>query len=84
MFFSQKQKTFSQFFSSYLKSSVNFEDFQKKMTLISYVFPKLRTPINMVRSMPKKSRFRGSVGKGHGKSAQTLFKFEGQFLYHIY
>ena len=27
---SQKQKTFSQFFCAFLKSSLNFEDFQKK------------------------------------------------------
>ena len=27
---SQKQKTFSQFFSSFLKSALNFEHFQKK------------------------------------------------------
>ena len=47
------------------------------MTLIADVFPKLRTPKNMNRSMPKKSRFRGSDKKQHGKRAQTLFKFEG-------
>ena len=54
------------------------------MILIADVFPKLRSPKNMVRSMPKKSRFRGSVEKSHGKCAQTLFKFEGVLLYHIY
>ena len=53
------------------------------MTLIADVFPKLRTPKNMVRSMPKKSCFMRSVEKLHGKSSQTLFKFEGQLLYHI-
>ena len=37
---SQKQKTFSQFFSAFLKSTLNFEYFQKKMTLIADVFPK--------------------------------------------
>ena len=54
------------------------------MTLIADVFLKLRTPKNMVRSMPKKSHFRGSVEKKHGKCAQTLFKFEVQLIYHIY
>ena len=53
MLLSRKQKTFSQFFSSFLKSSFNLEHFQKKMTLIADVFPKLRTPKNMVRTMPK-------------------------------
>ena len=33
------------------------------MTLIADVFPKFFTPKNMVRSMPKKSRLRGSVEK---------------------
>ena len=54
------------------------------MILIPEVFPKLRTPKNMVTSMPKKSRFKGSFGKQHGKRAQTLLKFAWQHLYHIY
>ena len=53
------------------------------MTLIAEVFPKLRTPKNIVRSMPKNSRFRGSVQKQDGKCAQSIFKIEGQLLYHI-
>ena len=39
------------------------------MTLKADVYPKLGTPKNIVGSMPKKSRFRGSVEKQHGKSA---------------
>ena len=43
--FSQKQETFSEFFSAFSKSSLNLEHFQKtKMSLIADVFPKLRTP----------------------------------------
>ena len=38
---SQKQKTFSQFFSAFLKSTLNFEHIQKKIKLIADVFPKL-------------------------------------------
>ena len=53
------------------------------MTLIADVYPKLRTPKNIIRSMPKKSRFRASVEKQHAKWPQTFFKFEGQPLYHI-
>ena len=41
---SQKQKTFSQFFVAFLKSTINFKYFEKNMTLIDFVFPKLRTP----------------------------------------
>ena len=54
------------------------------MTLIADLFPKLRTPKNMVTSMSKKSRFKRSCGKQHGKRAQTLLKFAWQHLYHIY
>ena len=45
---SQKQYKFSQFLSGFLKSTSNFEHFQKKMTLIPDEFPKLRTPKNMI------------------------------------
>ena len=58
--------------------------FEKKMTLIAEVFLKLQTPKNMVTSMSKKSRFKGSFAKQHGKRAQTLLKFAWQNLYHIY
>ena len=54
------------------------------MTLIADVFPKLRTQKNLVRWMPKKSRFKGSFKKQHGKCTQTLLKCQGQLLYHIY
>ena len=50
---SRKEKTFSDFFSAFSKSFLNFEDFLKKMTLIADVFPKFWTQKNLVRSMPK-------------------------------
>ena len=46
---SQKQKTFFQFFSAFLKSTLNFSHFKKKMTLIADVFPKLGTPKQVIR-----------------------------------
>ena len=46
----QKQKTFSQVFSAFLKCRLNFEHIQKEeMTLIGNVFPKLRPSKNAVR-----------------------------------
>ena len=54
------------------------------MTLIAEVFPKWRTPKNLIKSMSKNSRFKGSFGKQHGKRPQTLLKFAWQYLYHIY
>ena len=82
---SRKQKTFSQSFSAFLKCNLNLEHIRKeKLSLIPDVFPKLRTPKNLVRSMPKKSSFKGSFKKQHGKCAETLLKRQGQLLYHIY
>ena len=49
MHLSQKQKKFSEFFCTFLESTLNFEHFQTKMTLIPYVLAKLRTPKDVVR-----------------------------------
>ena len=46
---SPKQKNFSSFSSTFLKSTLNFEFREKKMTLISEIFPKLPTSENVVR-----------------------------------
>ena len=46
---SQIEKDFCQLFGPFFKSTSNFEHFQRKMTLIGYVFPKLQTPKDMVR-----------------------------------
>ena len=48
---SQKQKIFSEFFPAFFESALNFQHFQKKMTLIAYVFPKLPTTKNVLRQM---------------------------------
>ena len=44
MHLSQKQNLFSEIFSEFFESALNFEHFQRKMTLMAYVFRKLRTP----------------------------------------
>ena len=49
MHLSQKQKILSEFFSAFFESALNFEHFQKKMTLMAYVFPKLPTTKNVHR-----------------------------------
>ena len=46
---SEKQKSFSVFFSAFLKPTLNFAHFQKKMTLIADVFPKLLSPKKVSR-----------------------------------
>ena len=53
------------------------------MTLIADLFPKLRTPKNVVRYMSKNSRFKVPLGRQHGKRVQTLLRSEPQHSYHI-
>ena len=56
----------------------------KKKSLIADVFPKLRALKHLVRSISKKSRFKGSFGKKHGKRAQKFLKYAWQYLCHIF
>ena len=42
------------------------------MTFIADLFPKLRTPKNVVRYMSKKWFFKGPFDWQHGKRVQTL------------
>ena len=49
MHLSKKQNIFSEFFSAFFESALNFEHFQKKMTLIAYVFSKLPTTKDVLR-----------------------------------
>ena len=71
----QKENIFSQFFSVFFESALNFQHFQKKMTLIAYVFPKLPTTKNVLRQMSKSSRFREPVDWRHGKRAEALIQY---------
>ena len=81
---SQKEKTFFRLFCTFFKSTLNFEQFQKKVTLITYVSPNLRTPKDVVREMPEKSGFRGLLDRQRGKRVKTLFESQRQHLYHIH
>ena len=74
MHLSQKRKIFSIFFSAFFEYALNFEHFQKKMTLIAYVFPKLPTTKNVFRQMSKSSGFREPVDRRHGKQAEALIQ----------
>ena len=53
------------------------------MTLLADLFPKIRTPKNVVRDMSKKSRFKGPFDRQHGKRFQTLVRSEPQHCYRI-
>ena len=75
MHLSQKQKIFSRFFRAFFESALNLEHFQKKMTLIAYVFTKLPTTKNVLRQMSKSSRFGEPVDRRHGKRAEALIQY---------
>ena len=46
---SQKQTKNSEFFCQFFKATLNFEHHQKKVTLMAYVFPKVRALKGVVR-----------------------------------
>ena len=49
MHLTKKEKLYYQFFSAFFESALNFEHFQKKITLIAYVFPKLPTTNDVLK-----------------------------------
>ena len=53
------------------------------MTFIADLFPKLRTPKNVIRYMSKTLRFKGPFDRQHSKRFQTLLRSEPQDRYHI-
>ena len=71
---SPKQEIFSQFFFTFLKSTLNFEHFAKKKNLIADLFPKLRTAKSSVNKCLKKSSFRGHFDYRHGEPEEALLK----------
>ena len=53
------------------------------MTPIADLFPKSRTPKNVVRDISKKSCFKVPFDMKHGKRVQTVLRSEPQHRYHI-
>ena len=74
MHLSQKPKIFSKLLCSFFEFVLNFEYFQKKMTLIAYVFPKLPTTKDVLRLMSKRSRLKGPLDRRLSKQAETLIQ----------
>ena len=75
MHFSQKEKIFSQFFSAFFESALNSEHFQKKMTLIAYVYPKIPTTKNVLTQISKSFRFRERLDRRHSKWGEALIQY---------
>ena len=49
MHLSRKQKVFSEFFAAFFEFALNLKQFEKKMSLIAYVFQKLPTTKDVLR-----------------------------------
>ena len=81
---SQRQETFSQFFSTFIKSPLSFEYFEKRNDPQRFCISDITDFENAVRKMSKNSRFRLLLDKKHGKRSQTLLKSASQHLYHIH
>ena len=81
---SQKHKTFCQLFTAFLKSRWNFEHFDKKDDAHRFRNFGITDSENVVLSMSKKSRLRGSSNKQHGKRAEPMLKSASHYLYHIH
>ena len=75
MHLSQKQKIFSEFFFAFFQYALNSEHFQKKMTVIAYVYPKLPTTKNVLRQMSKSFRFRERLDRRHSKWVEALIQY---------
>ena len=76
-----KNKNFFSIFSCFFEIYIKFWKISnKKMTVIADFFPKLRTPQNVVRYMPKKSHLKGPFEGQHGKRVKTLLWSEQQVL----
>ena len=58
--------------------------FKKKMTLLAYLFLRLRPANNVVRYMCKNSPSRLPFQRKHGRRVSALFQSEEQHLYDIY
>ena len=84
MILSQKQTNFSDFFAAFLKSRVNFKHFEIIDDSYSFCSSEIMDSKNVVRKMSKKSCFRGSFDKQHGKHVQALLKSSSEQLYHIH
>ena len=80
---SHKQKTFSQFFATFLKSRLNLKHFQKRDDPHSFCSSEVTYSKNVARKKSKNYSFGRPFDKQHGKRAQALFKSASLHLYHI-
>ena len=72
---SKKQETFSQNFCCIFGIYIKFWTFsRKKKTLIADLFPKLRTPKNVLKQISKKSHLKGHFSERYVEREEALLK----------
>ena len=81
---SQKHKIFSHYFPAFLKSSWNFEHFDKKDDADRFCIFEITHSEKVVKKISKKISLRESFNKQHGKLPEALLKPGSQHLYHIH
>ena len=72
----KNEKLFLNYFLDFRNLHEILNIFKKKMTFIADLFPKLRTPKDVVRYLSKKYRFKGTFDRQHSKRVQTLLRSE--------
>ena len=77
---SQKQKTFSEFFSAFLKSTLNFAHFRKKDDPHSRCISQITVSKKGDSKNVCKIRFKRSLPQKLGKRAQRLLKSAQRYL----
>ena len=80
----ERENICSFFFAAFFKCSSIFEHLEKEITPIADVFPKLRTPKNVVNQISLKVPFHRTLQQATCKGDKTLLKSERYHLYHIY
>ena len=81
---SQKHKIFCHDFPAFLKSSWNFEHFDKKDDAHRFCNFEITHSENVVRKISKNLRLREPFNKQHAKWAEAVLKSASQDLYHIH
>ena len=81
---SQKQKTFSQFFATFLKLILSFNNFETKYDRHRFCISEIRASENLVRLLSKMSRLRGPFNNQHAKRVEPVLKSASQHLYPIH
>ena len=77
------KKTFSEFFTAFLKSGLNFKHFVKEDDPQRFCLFEITESEKVVRKMSEKYRFRRPLNMEHGKRAQAMLKSASQHLYQL-